>query len=179
MYTNLMKGDAGMLNETQKKFFHVSKILLAILCALFIVALFLQFVCMLWVCLLPDKLADFFENFRIWKPFVSDMYSFKQATAELCGSMIAYAFAIYFTKSSCDIFASLEKGESLPLEKVRKISVAAIISAVLVPLVRNIAMETFVNGDFVKDSFDVGLFAFGAVLFAFSYSFIKGKDKEV
>ncbi len=167
-----------MLNETQKKLFHISKIIMAVMCTFLIIGLFLQMVCMLWVCLMPDKLAHFFEAFPIWRPFVSNMYLFSQATAELCGSMLSYAFAIYFTKTACDIFSMLEKGEALPICKIRRLSIGAIVGAVLVPLVKNVAFGIFVESNYVKYTLDVGLFSFGIALFAISYSFIKGKDNR-
>ncbi len=158
------------------KLFRIGKIVTALLCAVLIFELFLQLVCMLWVTLVPDKLANFFEHFRIWRPFVTDMYSFGKATAELCSSMLTYAFAIYFTKISYDIFLSLEKTNTLPADKIEKIGFGVIISAVIVPFVRNMAFSTFVNAGYVKDSFNVGMIVIGVVMFSLSKLLIKKEN---
>ena len=158
------------------KLFRAGKIVAALFCVALIIELVLQFVCMLWITLVPDKLAYFFEDFRIWRPFITDMYSFGKATAELCASMLSYAFAIYFTKAAYDIFTSLEKTNTLPAEKIKNIGLGIIASAVVIPLVRNMAFSTFVNERYVKDSFDVGMIVIGTLIFTLSKLLIKKEN---
>ena len=163
--------------EKQKKLFRVSKFVFAALCALFIIGLFLQMVCMLWICLLPDKLAGFFESFCIWRPFVSDMYRFNQATAELCSSMLTYAFAVFITKNAWDIFSSLEKGEAFPILKLRYLALSVLLSALIVPFVESTAFKVFVGTANVKATFDVGMLALGLLLAVLSFG-ITNKNEE-
>lgn len=158
------------------KFFRVGKIVTSLLCTVLIIELFLQLVCMLWVTLMPDKLAHFFEVVRIWRPFITDMYSFGKATAELCSSMLSYAFAIYFTKIAYDIFTSLEKTNTLPADKIKNVGLGVIVSAVVIPLVRNKAFSVFVNAGYVRDGFNVGMIIIGVVIFTLSGLLIKKEN---
>ncbi len=158
------------------KLFHVAGITSNILCVMFAIGLFIQLVCMLWLCLMPDKLADFFESFRIWQPFITDMYPYSQAKAELSASMLTYAFAVFFTRNTALIFKALKNGESAYVSILRKIAVVAIICSCAIPLVHNLTFTSFVSSGFTRAGVDIGMMLFGLALLTFSLCYTKDKN---
>jgi hypothetical protein len=128
---------------------------------------------MLWLCLLPDKLSEFFENIQIWRPFITDMYPYSRAIAELCTSMLTYAFAIALTKNSAEVFSGLEKGNPIKASTVKRVAIIALICSVAIPLVHNLAFRVFVSGSFSKMGIDIGLMLFGLLLYTISLGFVK------
>ena len=164
------------MTEKQIKTFKILKIVFTVLCIFFIVGLFLQIACMLWLTLMPDKLSAFFERVQIWRPFISNMYPFKRATAELCVSMLSYSFAIFFTKNARDIFSTLSKKEELPVNLIKKEALVLLACFIVLPLVHTIAFSIFVGGNFVRFTPNLSLLAVGILLLGLSGSLIKNKE---
>ncbi|MBR5460584.1 MAG: hypothetical protein IKV53_06910 [Clostridia bacterium] len=158
------------------KLFRTAGIISNILCVLFSIGLFIQLVCMLWLCLMPDKLADFFESFRIWQPFITDMYPYSQAKAELSSSMLTYAFAVFFTRNASLTFKSLKNGVGVDKSILKKVSVIAIICSCTIPLVHNLAFASFVCSGFTRSGIDISMLLFGLALLTFSLYYTKNKN---
>ena len=158
------------------KLFHTAWIISNILCVLFAIGLFIQLVCMLWLCLMPDKLADFFESFRIWQPFITDMYPYSQAKAELSASMLTYAFAVFFTHNTALTFKALKKGERVDGGVLKKVSVVTVCCSCAIPLVHNLTFSAFVSSGFTRAGVDIGMMLFGLALFTFSLYYTKSKN---
>jgi len=162
------------LNKT--KFFKISRYISNIFCTVLIIGLAVQFICMLWLSLMPDKLSDVFERFQVWRPFITDMYPYSRAKAELCASMLTYAFAICFSYNASCVFLKLEKGEALSCDRIKKVSILAFVCSVVIPVVHNVAFNIFTNGNFSRMSLDFGILFVGIVLFMISVCLVKNKE---
>ena len=156
------------MNLDNKKLFHIAYITSCVLFGVFIAALVIQFICMLWVCLMPDKLSGFFGKVQIWKPFITDMYPFSRAKAELSSSMLTYAFAILFSRCAMSVFHDLENKMSVSVRMIKKTSVIAIICSVLIPVVHNVAFSTFTTSSFSRCGIDIGMLLFGLAMLVVS-----------
>ena len=160
----------------KEKIFNISKYVSIILCVFFTLGLVIQLICMLWLSLMPDKLSDFFEKYKIWRPFITDMYPYTRAKAELCATMLTYAFAVCFSYNAYTAFSCLAKGESVCAVRMRRLSVISILCSILIPVVHNVAFDTFTSGAFSKAGIDFGLLFIGLVLFIASLCMVKNKE---
>ena len=164
------------MDLNKNKFFRISRYVSNILCSVFIICLAIQFICMLWLSLMPDKLSDFFEKFQVWRPYITHMYPYSRAKAELCASMLTYAFAVCFSYNASRVFLSLEKSEKISGDRIKKVSVLALVCSVVIPSVHNVAFDIFTSGSFSKMGIDFGLLFVGIVLLAISFCVVKNKE---
>lgn len=160
----------------RNKIFRISKYVSCVFCTLFAIGLFIELICMLWLCLMPDKLSDFFEKFQIWRPFITDMYPYARAKAELCATMLTFAFAVCFSYNAYNVFSCLEKGDSVCAVRLRRLSIVSIVCSVLIPAVHNLAFNTFTNGSFSKAGLDLGLLFIGLALFITSLCIVNNEE---
>ncbi len=90
--------------------------------------------------------------------------------------MLTYAFAVFITKTACNIFSSLEREEIFPIVKLRYLSVAVLLSSLVIPLVESTAFKIFVGAGSAKSTLDVGVLALGLLLALLSFGFVNNEE---
>lgn len=138
-----------------------------VLIILILVIIGCEIICFMWQALLPGKLIGFFNIFRIYSPFISNIDNNALCLFELSGSMVNNIFIFMMLYVSYHMFQKL--AETVSLSKVtyemKILSLLLIADAIAVPVVKVICYWVFVKLPVPSGMFDMMPIAIGAILY--------------
>ena len=124
----------------------------------------------MWQALMPGKLNGFFEVFRIYAPFISNIDNNGLCLFELAGSLFSALFVFLILVMIRRAFKKLS--ETLSLEdvthEIKLISVILIIDAIAVPIVKAICYTVFVKLPLPTGTIDLVPIILGSILYFFA-----------
>ena len=130
---------------------------------LIVVAIFLQTVSLVWLTIMPNKFIKFFDNVRIYEPFITNIRNSALSLFELSTGIVAFLFLFVILRNVEKIFLLLK--EELNLYKVgvnvKVLSLYFLAEAVSVPVLKMISYSVF-----LKDSVPAGILDVSALVMA-------------
>lgn len=138
-----------------------------ILMIIMLIIIVCQAICFLWQSLMPGKLNSFFNVFRIYTLFASNINNNALTLFELGSSLFNGLFVFLMLTVVRRMFLNLAETVSLSsiTAEIKQLSLLLIADAIAVPLMRGICYTVFVKLPVPNGTLDLFPIAVGAILY--------------
>lgn len=137
------------------------------LTVLILVIIVCESICFMWQALMPGKLNGFFNIFRIYAPFISNIDNNALCLFELAGSLFNNLFIFLMLHVSSRLFKKLAETVSLSTvtHELKAVSLLLIAESIAVPVLKTVCYTVFVKLPIPSGMFDLMPITIGAILY--------------
>ncbi len=141
----------------------ISKILTVIM----VIIIACETVCFMWQALMPGKLNGFFNVFRIYAPFISNIDNNALCLFELAVSLFNNMFLFLMLTVTKKMFVKLSDNVSLSLvtHEMKELAWVLISSSILIPIVKTVCYTVFLKLPSPMMSYNIVPVAVGGILY--------------
>lgn len=138
-----------------------------ILFILMIIIIVCESICFMWQALMPGKLTAFFNAFRIYAPFISDIDNNALCLFELGGTLFNNVFVFMILNVLYKMFSILKETISLSsiTHELKVLASLLIAESIAVPIVKMVCYSVFVKLPIPSGTIDVIPAIVGSVLY--------------
>lgn len=166
--------------ERLKKYIQRLALTSKVLYIITLIILLCETISFLWLSLMPNKLTSFFNVFRIWAPFVTNLDNTALSRYELATGIVQHVFLFLIFLTLRETFLKLEPNLNFSdiARQLKKLSLIFIAESLILPVFKTVSCNVYLGNAVPLETVDMCPVIIGALLYFFSI-FALSKSVEI